>query len=120
MYQMSIAATYQYSDTDNVGGNLAKLFRTGFSTREEAQENGEDSNLNTVTLRMKWEDYLQIYTFVHQHEISQRGADSLLSMMRDMHGRHNVRVPLPLNFKTILRCVEKKGDILKGYVTNFF
>lgn len=63
---------------------------------------------------MKWEDYLQIYNFVNKNEVSQRGADSLLTMLRDVHARHNVNVPLPVNYKTILRCVEKKGGIVEG------
>lgn len=114
LYQIALATSYS-SLTDHLAEEsnsaFGKSFRTGFSARKKNLSQDEDVIVN---VKMRWEDYLQIYNFVNRNDVTQRGADQLLEMIRDINTRHKVMVPLPLNFKTILRCLENKGDFVKG------
>lgn len=122
MYQISLTAAYGTYDPDNESSThslFSDRIRTGLSSvkkRFPYVKETESKTEHVKKVKLKWEDYLQIYNFVHKNDISQRGADYLLAMLRDLHKRHNVDVPLPLNFKTILRCLEVKSDIVQGNV----
>lgn len=115
MYQISLAAAYENHgqiDGEQSAHSLGSRIRTGYSSGKKRSSSPE----HKVKVRMKWEDYLQIYNYVHKNDVSQRGADSLLAMLRDMHERHQVTIPLPLNYKTIVRCLEQKSGIIQGRI----
>lgn len=118
LYQLSLASAYASSDvTSQLGFSLSSIIRPGMyredkSSTDEPTTNGGPTHDRKI--RMNWQDYLQIYNFVQQNDLSQMGADAMLSMLRDIHMRHKAKIPLPLNYKTILRCIENKSNILQS------
>lgn len=108
-YQFTVSKKFRKeassTSTDFGSSSFGNLIRTGYSAVRDKEAR---------RVRLNWEDYVQIYNFINKHDVSQRGADSLLAMLRDIHDRHNVRVPLPVNYKTILRCIENKTGIVEG------
>lgn len=115
---MSLARTYKPENGTGEECLLADLISTGRRSNKrknnDTLEKSNDIRVKDNAIRFKWQDYLQIYNFINQLNLSQRDGDLFLRTVRDISKRHRIDLPLPLNYKTILRCVEKKTNFLHG------